>query len=61
MTTSEVLDDHPLNTSDHLAVCAVIEVNPIQTWKDNNRIPRVNWGKAATDQPAWDEGIPESN
>ena len=34
MITSEVLNDHPLDTSDHLAVCAVMEVNPIQTWKD---------------------------
>ena len=46
MTTSEVLDNHPLNTS---AVCAV---NPIRTWKD---IPRVNWGKAPMDQPGIEE------
>ena len=38
MTTCEVLDNHPLNTSDHLAVCAVMEVSPIQTWKDITEI-----------------------
>jgi hypothetical protein len=48
-------DDHPLYTSDHLAVCAVIKVNPIQTWKDITEIPRVNWGKAATDQPGMEK------
>ena len=42
MTVSEVLEDHSLNTSDHLAVNAVMEVNPILTWKDTSEIPRVN-------------------
>ena len=55
MTVSEVLEDHPPNTSDHLAVHAAMEVNPILTWKDTSEIPRVNWKKAVKDQSCIEE------
>ena len=49
MTTSGVLVDHPLNTSDHLPVHAVMAVIPSKTRNDSLDNPRVNWGEAAKD------------
>ena len=51
ITDSEVLDNHPLNTSDHLAVHAAMEINPILSCKDTSETQRVNWKKAMSDQP----------
>jgi hypothetical protein len=40
VTSSAILDDHPLNTSDHLPP---IEVNTVTMTDDVPQIPRVNW------------------
>ena len=50
MTTCGVLDDHPLNTSDHLPIRSVMAVIPSQTQNDSPNNPGVNWGKAVRDQ-----------
>ena len=47
--SSEVLKDHPLNTSDRLALCKTLEVNTVKVWDDVPRTPRINWNKAVQD------------
>ena len=43
--STAVLEDHPLNTSDHLPVYTSLEVNPVLTCDDVLKIPQVNWSK----------------
>ena len=45
ITSSEVFDDHPLNTSDHLPLHTSLEVTPAQSMVDTPKISQVNWSK----------------
>ena len=55
MATSDVLDDHPLNTSDHLLVRAVTVMIPTQTRNGAPDNPTVDWDKVVKDQVRIDE------
>ena len=50
VSTTSIHDDHPLNTSDHLALSAVLEVSVDHSRNGNhaNQRPRVNWEVAST-------------
>lgn len=45
-----VLDDHSLNTSDHLAVSKTIEVSPVKMSDGSPELPRITWSKTSTSQ-----------
>ena len=50
VSTTSIHDDHPLNTSDHLALSAVLEVSVDHSRNGDhaNQRPRVNWKVAST-------------
>ena len=49
--SSEVLKDHPLNTSDHLALHTTLEVNTVKVWDGVPWTPRINWNSTRFQHP----------